>query len=620
MVSLPADNVYQHTSLQHAIRGVRSSSTLQFRGLKYAHVPARYQESTPNDTLTPGSDGIVDATAFGPSCPQHRGAQAWDLTLLGDVEPPRSRAQGNCIQPEEEKMDEFECLHLNVTVPVEQSLRDGNGGPKKKALLPVFVWVHGGGLSMGSNSWPQYNISNLVARSLEIGQPVIGVAINYRLNIFGFLASRDIGAKGNMGFKDQVLAFRWIKKHIAGFGGDPDKVTAVGESAGAISLSTLLCAAGVGTPGLFERVVLMSGETTLRKPRPQTWQQQLYEEQSTLLHLDPSDPAARREKLLESDAEQLAQQLPLAQHFTPTIDRSWLKTDITLDLLSNTHRAEHKPSWCKEHVVGDSAHDGTVLKTRILDHPHVLERLRDACATYLTPSETNDLLSAYKLHDSGSNATTTKEEQIDRLRALVSELRFYLPTLAVHRGWQNRPSMRYHFHVPNPFPGPFKGLASHELDVAFLLQNFNQQMNEEARAVAQGIADWFIGFANGCGLEGGERKGSEGDARAEARGKAARTKTPSPPTPPILIFSPTGTHHLPASIYDQTYRANRGKLLESIGAHKLWCVAEIWQGVRKDEPEDPEDPEQGRRGNQDREGRGDDDAVQNVQRTARARL
>jgi len=197
------ENNLHHPTLRRTLRGEPSASTIQFRNLRYASIPARYQEPIPDDKLEVGKDGVYDATQFGPSCPQLHGAQAWDLTLIGDAVLPCGHGQGKT-----ENMNEFDCLNVIVTVPKgiqsnEKSRRRG---------LPVFVWVHGGGLSIGSNSWPQYDLRRLVERGAETDKPFIGVAMDYRLNIFGFLASDEIGAAGNMGYKDQVLAFRWVKK------------------------------------------------------------------------------------------------------------------------------------------------------------------------------------------------------------------------------------------------------------------------------------------------------------------------------------------------------------------------------------------------------------------------
>ena len=546
-LEMSSRHVLDHPSLRCSLRGKASASTVQFRNLKYASVPARYKDSIPYDSLVGEFDRVFDATQFGPSCPQLRAAQAWDLTLVGEVTLPCEQGQGKT-----EQMDEFECLNLNVTVPKSSLASKRKGRPG----LPVFVWVHGGGLSMGSNNWPQYDLRRFVERSSEIGKPVIGVAINYRHGIYGFLASEEIGAAGNMGYKDQILAFRWIKRHIAGFGGDPANITAAGESAGGISLSTLLCA-DIGEKGLFERVVIMSGEATLRKSSNRQWQRQMLQDQAKHLGLDIKDVEGRNIALLDTEAEELSQKLPLAQHFAGTVDGKWIRKDVTLDTLMDGSRVEHKPAWCKEFVTGDAAHDGIVLKARILDHPEALVLLKKACKIHLSPSESQRLLAAYKL-----DGTPSKEEEADRLREAASELRFYLPSLAVYRGWKAtsppKRASRYHFHVPNPIDGIFKGLASHELDVAYFLQNFNDHFDERNRKIAQEMADHFIKFANG---EGWVEEGN------------------------VVVFGQDGIVKVDEEKYDQVYRGGRGTVLEGIGAEKLRRLAETWQGVRKEEHE-----------------------------------
>jgi carboxylesterase type B len=541
------EDTLKHSTLQRTLRGKASPSTIQYRNLKYASISARFKDSVPNDALVARADGVVDATEFGPSCPHLRGAQAWDLTLTGNVVLVCEEGQGKS-----ERMDEFECLHVNVTVPKTTATMRQNEGRG----LPVFVWVHGGGLSIGSNSWPQYDLRRFVERSCKIGKPIIGVSMNYRHNIFGFLASKEVGAAGNMGFKDQVLAFRWIKKHIAGFGGDPHSITAAGESAGGISLSTLLCA-NVRKDGLFDRVVIMSGETTLRKSRNRWWHQKMYEDQSIYLKLDPNDVEGRKSALLDTDAEELVQKLPLGQHFAATVDGEWLKQDAASEVLRDGYEALHKPSWCKEFVIGDTAHDGLVLKTRVLDHPEVLTRLKKACEKHLSSSQTHKLLAAYNLE-----SPLAKKDEEDRLRELVSELRFYLPALAAYQGWRScsppKRASRYHFHVPNPIEGPCKGLASHELDVAYLLQNYDEHFDEKSRKIAREMQDQFIRFVNG-------------------EGWVEESK--------LVVFGGEGMVVVEEEKYDSVYRGGRGAVLEEIGVPKLWCLADMWQGVRQEEDE-----------------------------------
>ncbi|KAH7934409.1 hypothetical protein HPB52_024241 [Rhipicephalus sanguineus] len=135
-----------------------------------------------------------------------------------------------------------DCLHLNVWSPPSQ---DGD-------LVPVVVWIHGGGFSLGCASYDNYTGALLAAKT-----SLIVVSMNYRLGILGFLDANSPEAPGNMGLMDQSLALKWIQENIHEFGGDPSRVTILGESAGAMSVH-----AHVLSPvsrGLFQRAYMMSG-------------------------------------------------------------------------------------------------------------------------------------------------------------------------------------------------------------------------------------------------------------------------------------------------------------------------------------------------------------------------
>ncbi|KAJ5498814.1 Carboxylesterase type B [Penicillium expansum] len=135
------------------------------------------------------------------------------------------------------------------------------GGIKSGDKLPVGVWIHGGGHTTGSNQDPNYNMTFLVQQSVAAGKPFIGVNIQYRMQLFGFMYGSDVvdSGVGNLGYKDQHLALRWIHENIAAFGGDPSMVTIWGESAGAESTGAQLIAYGGQDQGLFRGVMLESG-------------------------------------------------------------------------------------------------------------------------------------------------------------------------------------------------------------------------------------------------------------------------------------------------------------------------------------------------------------------------
>lgn len=205
-----------------------------FLGVRYAKPPVgplRWRAPEPAER----AEGLVDATTFGDSC---LAAPGPDPGLVG-------QALGESLPKQSE-----DCLTLNVWAPEKARTA---GRP-----LPVMVWIHGGGFQFGTSAQDTYNGATLAAHG------VIVVSLNYRLGVFGFLSSPQLDAEsptgrtsGNWGLMDQQLALTWVQRNIAGFGGDPSRVTLFGESAGAHSVGLQL--ASPGSRGLFQRVILQSG-------------------------------------------------------------------------------------------------------------------------------------------------------------------------------------------------------------------------------------------------------------------------------------------------------------------------------------------------------------------------
>jgi para-nitrobenzyl esterase len=140
-----------------------------------------------------------------------------------------------------------DCLYLNVWTPAKSA----------KEKLPVLVWIYGGGFSFGSTSDPVHNGEHLARKG------VVLVSIAYRVGQLGFLAHPELstenpnGVSGNYGLLDQIAGLKWVRNNIAAFGGDPDKVTLFGESAGGIAVS-MLCASPLAK-GLFHGAISQSG-------------------------------------------------------------------------------------------------------------------------------------------------------------------------------------------------------------------------------------------------------------------------------------------------------------------------------------------------------------------------
>ncbi len=147
-----------------------------------------------------------------------------------------------------------DCLFLNVYAPATAD---------KNAKLPVMFWIHGGGYSGGGSDEPRHNGDFLPLKG------VVLVTINYRLGVFGFLATSELaqeqgGSAGNYGLMDMVAALQWVKGNIKDFGGDPANVTIFGESAGSFAVSTLMAAPMA--QGLFAKAIGESGAALGRGP------------------------------------------------------------------------------------------------------------------------------------------------------------------------------------------------------------------------------------------------------------------------------------------------------------------------------------------------------------------
>jgi para-nitrobenzyl esterase len=140
-----------------------------------------------------------------------------------------------------------DCLYLNIWTPAKSA----------KDRLPVMVWIHGGGFTRGFSGTSSYNGEPLAHKGAII------VTINYRLSVFGFFAHPELSAEsghhasGNYALLDQIAALQWVQKNIAAFGGDPDRVTIFGESAGSWAVNALM--ASPQAKGLFQRAIGESG-------------------------------------------------------------------------------------------------------------------------------------------------------------------------------------------------------------------------------------------------------------------------------------------------------------------------------------------------------------------------
>lgn len=240
-------NAITHTKSQGVFIGNRlqSSKVDEYLNVPFAQPPVGNLRFSKTQSIKPYTQSVPrNATVPGPIC----------------IQPPSGDSTTSQIQSED-------CLQLNIYKP-------SNIGSGRH--LPVMFWLYGGSWQEGSINQARINATNFIKRSIELNEPVIWVAANYRVGAFGFLPGQAIidaqktgQAILNAGIWDQREALKWIQRNIEAFGGDPSRVILYGESAGAANVGHHLMAnKGKGSIGLFRGAILESGNAATGRRLP----------------------------------------------------------------------------------------------------------------------------------------------------------------------------------------------------------------------------------------------------------------------------------------------------------------------------------------------------------------
>ena len=269
-----------------------------FRGIPFAAPPIGELRWRAPQPVRPWK-GVVKANEFGPRCMQ--------ATVFSDM----------IFRDRADKAMSEDCLYLNVWTPAKSA----------QDRLAVIVWFYGGGFQAGSSSEPRYDGENFAKKG------IIVVSVNYRLGVFGFFSHPEltktsgVHASGDYGLMDQIAGLRWVERNIAAFGGDPEKVTIAGESAGSLSVSALM--ASPLARGLFRGAIGESGAFFGRPPAGSAMQT-LGETEKTGAKFAESVDAKDLAALRARSAEDLltAAQKDRSFQFWPSVDGYVLPKDV----------------------------------------------------------------------------------------------------------------------------------------------------------------------------------------------------------------------------------------------------------------------------------------------------
>jgi para-nitrobenzyl esterase len=442
-----------------AVQGMVDAGVVSFLGIPYAAAPFGPNRMLPPQPVMEWT-GVRDATAFGPTAPKSDYAPQYqrlfhEVLIAGD-----------------------ECLNLNVWTPDPGAVG-----------LPVLVWIHGGAFMNGSGSVGAYDGSAFARDG------VICVTINYRLSAEGFLYLDD--GIANLGLLDQVAALRWVQANISAFGGDPDRVTVAGESAGAMSVTTLL--AMPIAQGLFVRAIAQSGAAahTLTPHKGRTVARYLAEALGV-----PADRAAIAAVPLErlvATATELATEIHTARDpakwgslvltgfpFVPTVDGtvvpqpplSAIKAGQggNVALLIGSNRDEARLFLVADNKI-DLINDATL----------------DAVAgAYRLPAEG---LALYRANRRGASAG-------DILAAVMTDWTFGIPAVRVAEARASRATRNtwmYRFDHPDPSDNHRFG-ACHAVEVSFVFDTIDRDEvtplvgDAPSAAVAAAVHGTWVNF------------------------------------------------------------------------------------------------------------------------------
>lgn len=417
------------------IKGIQENGSLVFKGIPYAKPP-------------------VGALRFKLPQPVSKWADTLSCEKFGDVASQYDAAQKGLKGTED-------CLSLNVYTPAISS----------KAKRPVLVWIHGGAMTAGAGKGQN-------GHAFADQDSIVTVTINYRLGVFGFLymgdQQKDYQNSGNNGLQDCIMALKWIRENIASFGGDPSRVTVIGESAGAKLASTLLVSAQA--KGYFQQMILESGSVQCVRDTvtAKMIRQRLLD---TLGVKKPADLLGISTEKLIAAQDKVCGGAHGTSYFGPVIDGSTITEDPYLYLKQNPNRDIRL-------LIGTNKYESRMFtdSDKKLLHPE------EAVLTDWFGSNSSHVLTAYqkavKLTDTATAVNTVLTQYMYQMHS------YRLAELLTRNG---NPVWMYRFDYSRDNLG-----ASHAQELAYVwFSPHNTSMNDEEVQLAGKIHRAWVNFIYG---------------------------------------------------------------------------------------------------------------------------
>jgi len=440
-----------------------------FRGIPFAAPPVGELRWRPPAPHAPRA-GPQDATHFGPACPQMQGSPDWYRMVAAGF------GRSPDVVPDLEHIAE-DCLTLNVWS------RNVGG----EALQPVMVWIHGGGNLNGCAWEPNYHGHNLARRG------VVVVSIQYRCGALGFMAhpalsaESERGVSGNYGILDQIAALQWVRRNIAAFGGDPQRVTVFGESAGGGDIGTLIVSPLAR--GLFARAIVQSGGFPLNHTQTVRDEEAMGVRLMESLGVGASPQALRDMRAL--DWREIVAAVPkvLADHYYDAVVDDWLLPEPAAAIFrASRHDAV-------DLLIGSTADEWLMYLPKPVEERH----LREALEAHVLPEDRDAARAVLE--------TTARPGLAARLDRLTSAAEFHCTSLAMARAMRRVTPRVYVYRFSRVRPGGAAVLAYHGGEIPYVFDTADDWLPGDAtdRALTDAMLGYWVNFAqkgdpNGEGL------------------------------------------------------------------------------------------------------------------------
>ncbi|TKX26987.1 hypothetical protein C1H76_0741 [Elsinoe australis] len=477
---MTSDYRFKHTHpTLGRIAGIKlSKDIIQFRSIPYALTAQRFARSVVRSTLPvqgKENQGYHNAVDYGPCSIQ--ALDSFETDVRWNQLPPDAKDR---YQPQSE-----DCLNITLTVPLE-ALQDTTRG------IPFVVFIHGGAFVIGAGDRGYYDPLRFCETAIRAGRPLGFASINYRLGALGFMHSPEVEdlMPPNNGLYDQLNAFAWLRAFLPGFGGDPSNITAIGQSAGAASLS--LHNSLPRKEPLHRRSIVLSGSSVVLVTMNPEQHHAEFLHQAAKLGI----PSKGR------DARDIA--LDLIR--TPVDDIRDLKMVgalcsrsklIPSDDWATMWHARHAPpnSWLESQIISSCTYDGSISYMIALGQKRKgLAKVFEAICRNRMKNPTA-LLDIYNI-----SRDDPDPEALEKICQIVTDLGFTTAALSHAMGAQlsNVDTFMQLFDIPNPFPGllePGK-FATHTWDIVALLGPYDHLVPAQSLKAIQQWRETIIEYCH----------------------------------------------------------------------------------------------------------------------------